>query len=161
MGALTISTLGARPALAETYTLHHRIWPSQWSERGIITTSQSATSGGHAGKELFASASSASYQDTTGKQQPWERLDGYESTSESFYQLALTPGSKGKVDDLTPATFARVVRASHSTLDGLSKTLTSSPHPLARPLVPARDKWGREPHASCERKGRRGARSCV
>ena len=97
------AVLLAQPCLSLSYTLHHRIWPEAWTKRGTIQTD-------HAELSKRGQNPSATYEDLTGKSMPWESLKGYETWSEDFYQLAITSDASGKVDELTPITFAKVVR---------------------------------------------------
>jgi len=83
-------------ALADRYTLHHRINPSSsWSARGVIT--------------LNEDGASPSYQDLTGKARPWDVLTEFQPDSPHLYQLALTPEGTKTVSHDSPMTFARVV----------------------------------------------------
>lgn len=83
-------------ALADRYTLHHRInLSSSWSKRGVITLNQEG--------------SGPIYQDLTGKDRPWDALTDYQADSPHLYQLALTPEGSDTVGHDSPITFARVV----------------------------------------------------
>ena len=92
--------LQASSVLADSYTLHHRIGSGDWSKRGIIRSAESSVVG---------NGPSALYEDLSGNIEPWKALPGYEATSRSFYQLALTPEGTNTVDDSAPITFARTV----------------------------------------------------
>jgi hypothetical protein len=94
--------LQASYVIADSYTLHHRIGSGEWAKRGIIRSVEG---------NIAANAPGALYEDLSGNTEPWKALPGYESTSRSLYQLALTPEGTNTVDDSAPITFARTVSA--------------------------------------------------
>lgn len=81
---------------ASRYTLHHRLSSSSvWSPRGIIT--------------LDEIGGNPTYEDTTGKLQPWDALAGFQEDSSDLYQLALTAEGVQSIGLESPVTFARAV----------------------------------------------------
>lgn len=102
------SLLALSPTLiqASRYTLHHRLSSSSsWSPRGIVT--------------LDEIGGNPTYEDTTGKLQPWDALSDYLENSSDLYQLALTAEGETSVGLESPMTFARAVSDcfQESTLD--------------------------------------------
>lgn len=100
--SLALSLLAILPAMIEAsrYTLHHRLGPSSaWSPRGIVT--------------LDEIGGNPTYEDTTGKLQPWDALSDFQEDSSDLYQLALTVEGTSSVGLESPMTFARAVSLSY------------------------------------------------